>query len=234
MSCSARLPVYILFTGAFFVRQRGLVVFSLYFLGIVLAVLIARLFKGLFFKQEVAPLIMELPPYHLPTLRSILTHMWERSWLFIRKAGTIIAVAVVLIWFLGSLPWGVEYASEASVIGRIGSLMAPLFKPAGFGYWWAAVALLAGIVAKEIVVSTMATIHGVNPDGLVEVIRHQFTPLSAYAFMVMSLLYIPCIATIAAIRREAGWRWAALSIGYTTVLGWLVAVAIYQVGSLFT
>ena len=234
MSCSARLPIYILFAGAFFSRQRGLVVFSLYLLGIVLAVLVARLFKWLFFKQEVAPLIMELPPYHLPRLRSILTHMWERSWLFVRKAGTIIAVAVAVVWLLGSLPWGVAYASEASIIGRIGGVLAPLLKPAGFGYWWAAAALLAGVVAKEIVVSTLGTIHGVAPHGLVAVIRHSFTPLSAYAFMVMSLIYVPCIATIAAIRRETNWRWAALAVGYTLALGWLAAVIVYQVGSLFT
>jgi len=233
MSCSARLPVYILFAGVFFARHRGLVVFSLYLLGIVLAVLVARLFKRLFFKSEAAPLIMEMPPYHLPTVRSILVHMWERAWLFVRKAGTIIALASVAIWLMASLPWGVEYASEASVIGRIGGVVAPLLKPAGFGYWWAAVSLTAGIVAKEIVVSTMGAIHGAGPEGLADVLSRTFTPLSAYAFMVMSLVYIPCIATIAAIKRETNWKWAGLAVGYTMVLGWVLAVAVYQVGSLF-
>jgi ferrous iron transport protein B len=232
MSCSARLPVYILFTGAFFTRQRGLVVFSLYLLGIVLAVLVARLFKWVFFREEVAPLIMELPPYHVPALRSVLAHMWDRSWLFVRKAGTVIALAVVAVWLLASLPWGTPYASATSLIGRIGSVLAPVLRPAGFGYWWAAASLLAGVVAKEIVVSTMATIHGVGPQGLVGVVRDQFTPASAYAFMVMSLIYIPCIASIAAIRRETNWRWASLAVGYTLVLGWLAAVAVYQVGRL--
>ncbi|MBM3322805.1 ferrous iron transport protein B, partial [candidate division WOR-3 bacterium] len=231
MSCSARLPIYVLFAGAFFGRQQGLVVFSLYLLGILLAVLVARLFRRLFFKEEVAPLIMELPPYHLPTLRSVLTHMWERAWLFVRKAGTIIAAASVVIWLLGSLPWGVQYASESSVIGRIGSVLAPLLAPAGFGYWWAAVSLAAGVIAKEIVVSTMGAIHGVGPDGLTEVLCRQFTPVSAYAFMVMSLVYIPCVAAMAAIKREAGGRWTLLAIGYTLVLGWLLAVAVFQVGS---
>jgi len=234
MSCSARLPIYILFAGAFFKRQQGLVVFSLYLLGILLAVLVARLFKRLFFREEVAPLIMELPPYHLPTLRSVLTHMWERAWLFVRKAGTIIAAASVVVWLLGSLPWGVKYASEASLIGRLGGILAPLLAPAGFGYWWAAVSLAAGAVAKELVVSTMAAIHGVGPDGLTQILRRQFTPVSAYAFMVMSLIYIPCVATMAAIKREAGRRWMLLSIGYTLLLGWLLAVAVYQVGSLLT
>jgi len=234
MSCSARLPVYILFAGAFFTRQRGLVVFSLYLLGIVLAVLTARVFKWLFFREEVAPLIMELPPYHLPTLRSVLTHMWERAWLFVRKAGTVIALASVVIWLLASLPWGVGYASEASVIGRLGGILAPLLRPAGFGYWWAAVSLAAGVVAKEIVVSTMAAIHGVGPEGLIQILRQQFTPVSAYAFMVMSLVYIPCVATIAAIRRETNWRWTMLAVGYTLVLGWLVATGVYQLGRLLT
>lgn len=232
MSCSARLPIYVLFAGAFFGRQQGLVVFSLYLLGILLAVLVARLFKRLFFREEVAPLIMELPPYHLPTLRSVLTHMWERAWLFVRKAGTIIAAASIVAWLLGSLPWGVKYASESSIIGRLGGILAPLLRPAGSGYWWATVSLAAGVVAKEIVVSTLGAIHGVGPDGLVHVLRQHLTPVSAYAFMVMSLVYVPCVATMAAIRREAGWRWMFLSVGYTLVLGWLLAVAIYQIGSL--
>lgn len=234
MSCSARLPVYILFTGVFFTRQRGLVVFTLYLLGIVLAVLVARLFKRVFFKQEVAPLIMELPPYHLPTFRSVLTHMWERAWLFVRKAGTVIALASVLIWLLASLPWGVEYASESSIIGRLGGLVAPILKPAGFGYWWAAVSLAAGVVAKELVVATLGAIHGGVAGGLNQVLSRSFTPLSAYGFMVMSLVYIPCVASVAAIWRETNWRWTALAVGHTIVLGWLLAVLIYQVGGLLT
>jgi ferrous iron transport protein B len=232
MSCSARLPVYILFTGVFFTRQRGLVVFSLYLLGIVLAVFVARLFKRVFFKEEVAPLIMELPPYHLPTFRSILTHMWERAWLFIHKAGTVIALASVLIWLLASLPWGVEYASESSIIGRLGGAVAPILRPAGFGYWWAAVSLAAGVVAKELVVATLGTIHGGAAGGLSQVLSRSFTPLSAYGFMVMSLVYIPCIASVAAIWRETNWKWTLLAVVYTVVLGWLLAVLVYQVGSL--
>lgn len=231
MSCSARLPIYVLFAGAFFQKRQGLVVFSLYLLGIVLAVLVARLFKQLFFKEEIAPLIMEMPPYHLPTLRSLLLHTWERVRLFLRRAGTVIAAASVVIWLLGSLPWGVEYASSSSLLGRLGSLFAPVLAPAGFGYWWAAVALLAGVIAKELVVGTMAAIHGTGQHGVVQVLQQSFTPVSAYAFMVMSLVYIPCVATIAVIRRETNWRWTALAVGYTLLLGWLLAVAVYQVGS---
>jgi ferrous iron transport protein B len=234
MSCSARLPIYILFTGAFFTRQRGLVVFSLYLLGIVLAVLTARVFKWLFFREEVAPLIMELPPYHRPQLRATLQHVWDRGSMFVRKAGTVIAAAVAVVWLFGNLPWGVSYASEASLLGRIGALIAPLLRPAGFGYWWAGAALLSGVVAKEIVVGTMGTVFGVHANGLAGVLHQYFTPLSAYAFMVMCLIYIPCISTVAAIRRETNWRWTILAVGYTLVLGWLVATGVYQLGRLLS
>lgn len=233
MSCSARLPIYILFAGAFFSRNQGLVIFSLYLLGIILAVVVARIFKGIFFKGEVAPLIMELPPYRLPTIKGVLIHMWERSSLFLRKAGTIIFIGVVLIWFLASLPLGVEYASQGSLIGKLGALFAPLLKPAGFGFWQAGVALFFGILAKEVVVGTLGTLYGVEGAGLTSVIQNQFTSLSAYAFMVMALVYIPCIAAIATIKRETDWKWTGLAVGYSLVLGWGLAVLIYQIGALF-
>ncbi|MGQ9707867.1 MAG: ferrous iron transport protein B [bacterium] len=234
ISCSARLPIYVLFTAVFFPRHRGLVVFSLYAMGIILAVLVARVCRRLFFRAEVAPLIMELPPYHTPTLRTVLRPTWVRTFLFIRRAGIIIAPAVVVVWILARLPWGVAYASEESILGKIGSGIAPVLKPAGFGYWWAAVSLIAGVVAKEVVIGTMATIHGLREQGLLQVIRSNFTPLSAYAFMVMSLLYLPCVATFSAIRRELGWRWAGFVAAYTLVLGWLTATVIYQIGRVFS
>jgi ferrous iron transport protein B len=233
MSCSARLPIYTLFAGAFFARRQGLVVFSLYFMGIVLAVAVARGFKSVFFKHEVAPLIIELPPYRLPQFKGMLVHMWERASLFLKKAGTIILAGVVIIWLLASLPVGVEYASKESVIGKLGSMAAPLLKPAGFGFWQAAVALAFGIVSKEVVVGTLGTLYGVEGEGLKSVILKHFTPLSAYAFMVMSLIYIPCIAAIATIRRETNWKWAGLAVGYSLILGWVLATLIYQVGRLF-
>ncbi len=234
MSCSARLPIYVLFAGAFFSRYQGTVIFSLYLLGVILAITLARLFKSLFFKGEPAPLIMELPPYRLPTWRSVLMNTWHRSLIFVKKAGTIIFATVILIWFLASMPLGVEYASQQSIIGKIGSFLAPLLKPAGFGFWQAAVALFFGVLAKEVVVGTLGTLYGTGEEKLGTVIAHQFTPLTAYAFMVMSLVYIPCIATIGVIRRETNsWRWTAFAVGYSLVLGWLLAVAIYQVGRLF-
>ncbi|HHW57894.1 MAG TPA: ferrous iron transport protein B [Clostridia bacterium] len=233
MSCAARLPVYVLFAGAFFAENQGLVVFSIYLLGIVLAVIMAKIFKKFLFKGKTAPFVMELPPYRVPTLKGLLIHMWERGSLFVRKAGTIILGVVVLVWILSSLPAGVEYASAESYIGRLGSAVAPILKPAGFGTWEAASALIFGILAKETVVGTLGVVYGAEGDALFEAIRQHFTPLSAYAFMVMTLIYIPCVATIAAIRRETNsWKWTFFAIGYTLILGWLMAVIIYQGGKL--
>lgn len=233
ISCTARLPVYILFAGAFFSAHQGLVVFSLYLLGLVLAVLMGMLFKRFFFKGETSHFVMELPPYRVPTLKGTLIHMWERGSVFIRKAGTIIFAAVVLIWVLSNFPLGVEYASQESLLGRIGSFIAPIFAPAGFGHWEAAVALIFGILAKEVVVGTLGVVYSAEGIGLTEVITQYWTPLSAYAFMVMTLIYVPCIAVIGVIKRETNsWGWTAFAVGYSLVLGWLMAVLIYQVGML--
>lgn len=233
MSCTARLPVYVLFAGAFFSARQGLVIFSIYLLGLILAVLSGLLFKRFLFKGETSHFVMELPPYRVPTLKSTLIHMWERGSSFIRKAGTIIFAAVVLIWVLSNLPAGVEYASHKSVLGRIGGFIAPIFKPAGFGTWEAAAALIFGILAKEVVVGTLGIVYGVGEAGLTDVISNYWTPLSAYAFMVMTLIYIPCIATIAAIKRETNsWGWTIFAISYSLILGWLMAVLVYQIGRL--
>jgi ferrous iron transport protein B len=232
MSCSARLPIYTLFAGIFFARHQGLVVFSLYLMGIILAILVARIFKSLFFKEEVAPFIMELPPYRMPIPKNVLFLMWTRSSMFLRKAGTVILAGVILIWLLAYLPPGVEYGSAQSLIGRLGHVFAPMLAPSGFGFWQAAVALIFGIIAKEVVVGTLGTLYG-GEEHLSTALAGSFTPLSAYAFMVMSLIYIPCIATIAVIKREAGWRWTGLAVGYSLMLGWLVAVIVYQVGRAF-
>lgn len=233
MSCSARLPIYILFTGAFFSAKKGLVIFSLYLLGVVLAVFMALLFQRLFKKEETTPLLIELPPYRFPTLKCTLIQLWEKVSSFLQKAGTIIFAAVILIWVLANLPLGVTYASQESYIGRIGTFLAPLLKPAGFGTWQAATALLFGIIAKEIVVSTLGVLHGVGEEGLSKVIASTWTPLSAYSFMVMNLIYIPCAATIGVIKQETNsWGWTLFAIGYSIALGWTVATLIYQIGSL--
>ncbi len=234
ISCSARLPVYILFTGIFFKKNQGLIVFSLYALGILIAILSAKLFKSTIpkLKGPVSPLVMELPPYRLPSLKVVSIHTWERSREFLKKAGTIIFAGVILIWLLASIPQSAEYASEATLIGRLGKFFAPLLKPAGFPFWQAAVALFFGIIAKEVVVGTFGTLFG-GEENLSIALSKMFTPLSAYSFMVMSLLYIPCIASIGVIFRETNsWKWTAFAVIYSLIVGWGVAVLIYQIGSL--
>ncbi len=234
MSCSARLPVYSLFAGAFFSARRGLVIFSLYIMGIVLAILMALLFKRFLFPGQSSHFIMELPPYRMPTLKSTSIHMWERGSSFIRKAGTIIVAVVALVWALSNLPLGVEYASQESILGRIGTFIAPVFKPAGFGTWEAAAALIFGILAKEVVVGTLGVIYGVGEAGLAGAIAQYWTPLSAYAFMTMTLIYVPCVAAIGAIKRETNsWGWTGFAVGYSLILGWIMAVLVYQIGTLF-
>ncbi len=233
MSCSARLPIYVLFAGAFFAGRRGLVVWSLYVLGIVLAVAAAKVFGKILFPGESAHFVMELPPYRVPTARGALLHAWERSREFVTRAGGIILAASVLLWGLANLPPGVAYASRDSVLGRAGAHIAPAFRPAGFGDWEPAVALVAGVMAKEAVVSTLGVLYGAGREGLTNALRATFTPLSAYAFMVMSLIYIPCAATISAIRRETGsWRWTLFAAAYTIILGWLMATLVYQGGKI--
>ena len=233
MSCSARLPIYVLFAGAFFASHAGLVVWSFYLWGIILAVAAAKVFSTWVFPGDSAHFVMELPPYRVPTLRGVFLHAWDRSWEFVKRAGGIIFAAAVLLWGLANLPPGVEYASRDSFLGTAGSAIAPALAPAGFGEWKAAVALIAGIGAKEAVVSTLGVLYGAAAGGLTDVIRATFSPLSAYAFMLMTLIYIPCAATIAVIRRETGsWRWTLFAVGYTLILGWLVATLFYQGGRL--
>jgi ferrous iron transport protein B len=233
MSCSARLPVYVLFAGAFFVKNQGLVIFSLYLIGIFLAVILAKVFGSILFRGETAHFVMELPPYRLPTFRGTVIHMWERGRLFLQRAGGVIFGIVVIIWGLSNLPPGVEFASEASFIGSLGKFFAPVLAPAGFGDWQSAVALIFGILAKEVVVGTFGVLFGVGEDGLSQMIRSHFTPLTAYAFMVMTLLYTPCVATVAVIKRETGsWWWTIFAVVYTLLLGWAAAVIVYQGGRL--
>lgn len=240
VSCSARLPVYALFAGTFFsgkklgiFDQGGIVIFSLYALGIIVAILVGKFFSEKVFKGEESYFILELPPYRIPTAKSIFIHMWEKSSHFIKKMSTVILGLVIIVWVLSNLPGGVEPGSKDSLIGMIGSVLAPIFKPAGFGTWQSSVALLTGIGAKEAVVSTLGTVYGVGEENLTAVIQQAFTPLSALAFMVMSLLYCPCAATIGAIKRETNSsKWALGAVVYTCVIGWIAGVLVYQIGKL--
>lgn len=233
MSCSARLPVYVLFVSAFFSNNQSLILFSIYILGIVLAIIMGKLFKIFLFPGETTPFIMELPPYRLPTLKGTLIHMWEKGSSFIKKAGTIIFAVVVLVWALSSFPWGVDYASQESLMGRIGSFIAPIFAPLGFGTWEAASSLIFGLLAKEVVVGTLGVLYGVSDGGLVAVVSQMWTPLAAYSFMAMTLIYIPCVAVLGAIKRETdSYKWVGFAVLYTLILGWIVSFIIYQGGLL--
>ncbi|PMP68326.1 ferrous iron transport protein B [Desulfurella multipotens] len=235
ISCTARLPIYVLLTGIFFKENHpGLIIFSLYALGIIVAILSAKLFRSTIpqLKGKVSFLIMELPIYRMPTIKAVLLHAWERSREFLKKAGTIILLGVILVWLLSSIPFGVKYASEQSFVGALGKFFAPILSPSGFGFWQAAVALIFGLLAKETVVGTMGTLFG-GEDKLSIALPHLFSPLSAYAFMVMSLLYIPCIATIGVIYRETNsLKWTAFSVFYSLFIGWISATLIYQIGSI--
>ncbi len=234
MSCSARLPVYVLFASVFFPGKENLVVFGLYLLGIGVGVVSAMVLNRILFKGQDSLLIMEMPPYRVPSARVVLKFSWIRTYEFIRKAWTVILAAVILVWLLASLPPGVEYGAKDSLLGRMGTAMAPVFSPAGFGFWQAAVALVFGVVAKEVVVGTLGTLlSGGKESALRTVLPFYFSRLSALSFLVMTLLYIPCVATIAVIKKELGWRWAVISTLYTIAVGWILSVLVYQVGRIW-
>ena len=238
ISCSARVPIYALFTAAFFSDPftQSVVTFALYILGMIVAIIVAKVLKSSVFADEAAPFIMELPPYRIPTLKSAVLHMWERGFLFIKKAGTIILGTSVLVWLFANLPPGVEYGSINSIIGIVGNWVAPIFEPLGFGFWQAAVALVFGIMAKEIVVSTFGTLFTISEDdqeGITGVLGQMFTPLSAISFMVFTLLYVPCFAALAAIKEESNsWKWMLLSVAICCGVAYLLSLIVYQGGLL--
>jgi len=233
MSCSARLPVYVIFAGTLFPNHASTVVFSLYALGIVMAVIMAGIFNKILFKGERSHFVMELPPYRFPTLKGVFIHMWEKVGAFLKKAGTIIFSVVVLIWVLANLPLGVEYASAQSLIGQFGQLVAPIFAPLGFGSWQAASSLVFGILAKEVVVGTLGVVYAAGEGGLRAALTANFSPLAAYSFLTMVLLYTPCIATLGAIKSETqSWKWTLITASYLFVLAWVTAFIIYQGGML--
>ncbi|WP_060787907.1 ferrous iron transport protein B [Geobacillus zalihae] len=235
MSCSARLPVYALFAGTFFAREQALVVFSLYVLGIVVALGLAKLFSSTLLKNENSLFVIELPPYRVPQALTLWRSTWEKGKGFIRKAGTFIFGGSVAIWLLTYVgPRGVGVPMDDSLLAAIGGLIAPLLSPLGFGAWQAGAALITGFLAKEVVVSTMNIIYHVHEEnGLKQVIASHFTPLSAFSFMVFVLLYTPCLATVAAIRKETGsWKWTLLSIGIALTVAYMISLLVYQAGKI--
>jgi ferrous iron transport protein B len=291
MSCSARLPVYILFAGAFFHAHAGTVILSLYLIGILLAFVSARLYGMVFFRGGSAPFVMELPPYRIPTFKSTLLHMWDRASQYLRKMGGIILAFSVVIWFMGEYPKSPDVAREYdariislqshnertidraradgaspaaiealrtnldakleslevekitrekrnTMIGRMGAMLTPLTEPLGFNQQMG-ISLVTGFVAKEVVVSTMGVLyHAGNGSGgaqqpIDQAIRrpeYGITPLAAYTFMLFVLLYVPCLATVVVMGREAGWRWAFISLGYQLALAWSVCFIFYNAG----
>ncbi|MEG1660391.1 MAG: ferrous iron transport protein B [Bacteroides sp.] len=240
MSCSARLPIYLLLVGAFFPHHGSLVLLSIYVIGILLAVLLARLFSRFLVKGDDTPFVMELPPYRLPTIKSIFRHTWEKGAQYLKKMGGIIMVASILIWFLGYYPNHNDYATVAeqqahSYIGQIGKGIEPILRPLGFD-WKLGVGLLSGAGAKELVVSTLGVLYTNDTDAnavsLAE--RIPITPLVAFCYMLFVLIYFPCTATLIAIKQESGkWKWAVFTAVYTTVLAWVLTFAVYQIGRLF-
>ncbi|MGE5257580.1 MAG: ferrous iron transport protein B [Hyphomicrobiales bacterium] len=285
MSCSAKLPVYVILAGAFFGTRAGTVIFGLYLLGIVVSIITGRIFRSTLLKGADAPFVMELPPYRLPMAKSLLIHMWDRSKLFLRKMGKIILLGSVIVWALSAFPREAAYSrdyaagirqaraavetgpttagdaekraipeqseqtaaelrrlekaeqAQNSYIGRLGRWVAPAFAPLGID-WRGGVSLLSGFVAKEIVVSTLGVLHAAGESeeqGALEkaLLASGMTPLSALSMMVFVLLYLPCLATTTAIRRETGsYRWMLFSIGYSTSVAWVMAFLVYQSGRL--
>ncbi len=280
MSCGARLPVYVLFVSAFFAASSGTVIWSLYVLGIALAIVMGVIFKRTLFRGEAPMFIMELPPYRMPSFRSLCLHTWEKGKHFLIKAGTYILAVTVFVWFLLNLPWGVE-SKKDSYLGRAGQVIAPALAPLGFGTWEAASSLVTGVIAKEIVVGTMGEIYAPKKEekketptlvedlkeigtsfgkavkesvsnvvstfgvsslsteekaersSLKTAIQGTFTPLTAYAFMIFVLLYMPCMVVAIAMRQEFGsWKWFGVAFVYQTTLAWGAAFIVYQGGRL--
>ena len=254
MSCSARLPIYIMITGTFFALEyRSLVMISLYVVGILMAVIVSRIFAQFVVKGEDTPFVMELPPYRMPTAKAIGRHTWEKGKEYLKKMGGIILVASIIVWALGYFPHHDELTTqqqqEQSIIGHMGKAIEPVFAPQGFN-WKLDVSLVAGLGAKEIVASTIGVLYSGDDsfadddkfndeDGKYQRL-HQLmaadgiTPLAGYCYLLFVLLYFPCLATIVAIKNETGsWRWAMVAACYTTVVAWIVSAVVFQIGSLF-
>ncbi len=286
MSCSARLPVYVLLISVFFSANKGLILFSIYAIGVLMAVVVALVMKKLAFSKKEVPFVMELPPYRIPTLKNTTLHMWYKGREYLKKMGTVILIACILIWALGYFPRDIKFSQdydsqitaannnsgleatardkqvkeleilreserqEKSYIGRLGHAIEPVIEPLGYD-WKMGVSILTGLAAKEVVVSTMGVLYNADMDAdenseklkvKLQSQTHQsgkfkgqkvFTPLTAFSFMLFVLIYFPCVAVIAAIKKEANWGWAIFTMFYTTGMAWLVCFAVFQIAKLF-
>lgn len=230
MSCNARLPVYSIFASVFFPKYVGLVVASLYFLGIILAFILGIIFKHLIFKNEEEPLLIELPEYKLPSLKNLFVQLYEKSKNFLIKAGTLIFAMSIILWFLSNFNFSGMTDVNDSILASIGEFIAPIFKPLGFGNWQSSVSLLTGLIAKETVVSSMGVIFAGNLEVMLPL---HFTALSALSFMVFILLYTPCITAVGTMKKEFGTKITLFSITYQLILAWSISFLVFNIGSLF-
>ena len=250
MSCSARIPVYVILVSAFFSKWAAFVLMGLYLLGMIMAVLMAKLFSRFFVKGESLPFVMELPPYRMPTAKAVLRHTWEKGKEYLKKMGTIILGASIIVWALSYYPTHEDRRMQAenSYMAQIGKAIEPAMRPCGFD-WRQSVSLLAGVGAKEVVASTMAVVYATsteeaeqleadfesdeNESRIAQLIKNNMTPLSAMSMLLFILLYMPCVSTIVAIKNESGkWKWALFTVAYTIGLAWIVSTLVFQICSL--
>lgn len=235
MSCGAKLPIYAVFASVFFTEYKGIIVFSMYIIGIIVAIICGLIIKKVFFRKNTATFVLELPPYRLPSINSILKHLWQRVKGFVIKAGTVIVLMSTIIWFLQSFSLSFEYEfnSENSILCVLSKLISPMFIPLGFNSWEATVSLFTGLIAKESVVSTLSVLLA-GEKSLSVALSSIFTPLSAFSFMTFTLLYLPCISALATMKRELNsTKWMLFSVVLQVSVAYIVSMSIYQIGSLF-
>ncbi|PIS07480.1 ferrous iron transport protein B [Candidatus Berkelbacteria bacterium CG10_big_fil_rev_8_21_14_0_10_43_13] len=234
ISCGARLPVYALFAGIFFPNRASVVIFGLYFLGILVNLTASAILARFIKNNESATLILELPPYRMPVFSNVLKHAWYHTRGFIQKASTTIFFAVIIIWFFASIPFGVDYGSRLSLAGKIGEFISPIFQPLGFSHWTYTISLLFGISAKEIIIGTLGTLHSVSADGLIQILPQTISKAGALSFLVFVSLYTPCVAAISVMKKETGkWKYAIIQPLTTIVVAWLFAFATYRIALAF-
>jgi ferrous iron transport protein B len=235
MSCSARLPVYLLFTAMFFPRHGSVIVISLYFFGVFVAFLTSRVLSQVIPDGEGTSLILELPPYRLPRVYNMLSAAWHQTLLFLRKAGSFIFTVIVLIWLLASLPPGASYGSVQSIAGMLGKTIAPLLSPLGFGHWTFAVSLLFGLAGKEVIIGSLGTLHGVSGEALHTSLAQHITPAGAISFLIFVLLYSPCLGAISVVKQETGsWRFVLAQVAFSLIVAWLVSFAFFNIAQVVT
>lgn len=230
MSCSAKLPIYAFFASAFFPGRGAIVMIALYCFGIIMGILVALFMKGTMFKGEPVPFVMELPNYRMPGAKNVAQLLWEKAKDFLQRAFTVIFVATIVIWFLQSFSIRLDLVTDSqdSILAMVAGFIAPIFKPLGFGDWRISTSLITGFMAKESVVSTLNILFG-STEKLLAVL----TPVGAASLLVFCLLYTPCVAAVASVKRELGGRWAAGMVVWQCLIAWVAAFAVYMIAGLF-